>query len=490
MSTYQYLAFDLGAESGRAVLGSLKEERLVVQELHRFPNNILHISGHSHWNIHQLFTEILKGLNICSSVIDSKIESIAIDTWGADFTFIDDKGGILMPPYIYRDKKNEGAMEEFLTLIPRERIFELTGNQFLPFNSVYQLYAFIRNDGSLPKGASKLLFIPDLFNNLLTGYSKTEFTYATTSQLYNPRRDCWEDELFKVLKISKSIMQEIVSHGTVLGPLQKSISKKVGLSSIPVLTTASHCTAAAVAAAPAEGKDWAYISSGTWSLMGIETSIPIINNKAMENNFTNEGGVEKTFRFLKNIVGLWLLQQCRRTWRKEYNYTYEELTQLSEEAEPFKYLIDPDNPLFYNPSSMPNAIRAFCRETGQGTPHSHSEFVRCILESLALKYRLVLEQLKEIYSYPINKIHIIGGGSKNKVLCQYTADATGVPVISGPVEATSIGNILVQALTWKHVSSLSEIRKIIRNSFELQTYTPSSPQAWNSVYERYKTILQ
>jgi rhamnulokinase len=284
-------------------------------------------------------------------------------------------------------------------------------------------------------------------------------------------------------------MQEIVSHGTVLGTLHKSISKKVGLPSIPVLTTASHDTAAAVAAVPAEGKDWAYISSGTWSLMGVETSTPIITKKALKNNFTNEGGVEKTFRFLKNIVGLWLLQQCRRTWRKEYNYSYEELTKLSEEAEPFKYLIDPDNTLFYNPPSMPNAIRDFCRKTGQSEPHSHSEIVRCILESLALKYRLVLEQLNEIYSCPINKIHIIGGGSKNEVLCQYTADATGVPIISGPVEATSIGNILVQALALKHVSSLSEIRNIIRNSFELKKYIPYTTEVWDSIYERYKKII-
>jgi rhamnulokinase len=487
MPVPQFLAFDLGAESGRAILGRLDGERLQIKEISRFPNQTLSIHGHLYWNVFRLFEDIKQGLEI--SLTEAKIKSLALDTWGVDFGFLSEDGTIIGLPFTYRDPHTNGIMDEFFKKIPDTRVYELTGIQFIQFNSLFQLYALKKNKSSLLEAAEDLLFMPDLFNYLLTGKKRTEFTIATTSQLYNPRKKEWEEEFFRVLEVPRSLMQEVVAPGTVIGDLDYEISRASGKDPIPVIAVASHDTGSAVAGVPATGRDWVYISSGTWSLMGIETQEPIINDQAMELNFTNEGGIEGTFRFLKNITGLWLLQECRRAWAKEKDYSYERLIHLAQEAEPFQIFIDPDWDGFLNPLDMPEAIRKYCVLTKQKTPDSPAEFVRCVLESLALKYRVVLDQLRQIYAQPVRKVHIIGGGAKNSLLCQYTANATGLPVYAGPAEATSIGNIMMQALTLKTVRSVQELREVVGRSFELRSYEPEHMNDWQRAREQYLEVL-
>jgi rhamnulokinase len=489
MDTPSFLAFDLGAESGRAMLGQLQDGRLRTEELARFPNGMLSIRGHLHWNIFRLFEEMKRVMETCSSGMGAHPASIAVDTWGVDFALLARDGSILGLPFAYRDARTDGAMEEFFEIIPRERVYRLTGIQFLQLNTLFQLYVMKRDNSPLLEVASDLLFIPDVLNYLLTGEKKTEFSFATTSQLYNPLKKGWDDELFDALRIPKSIMQEIVLPTTVIGKLDTSICRETGLDQTPVIAVASHDTGSAVAAVPAEGERWAYISSGTWSLMGIETNRPLISDQALELNFTNEGGVEGTFRFLKNISGLWPLQQCRKAWEKERAYSYGELIRTSGSAPPFKAAIDPDSAEFLNPPDMPEAIRQFCERTSQTVPASPAEFVRCILESLALKYRLVLDQLRRICPHPIERIHVIGGGARNDVLCQFTANSTGLPVTAGPIEATAVGNIMVQALAMGYVASLAEMRDVIRQSFELVRYEPQHAAEWDAAYERFRNLV-
>jgi len=483
-----FLAFDIGADSGRAILGRLDERRLKIKELSRFANGMVFILGHWQWNIYRIFEEVKKGMKLCAAEADAWPQSVAFDTWGVDFALLGRDGSFLGLPYAYRDSRTEGAMEEFFKKVPRHRVYELTGIQFLQFNSLFQLFSMKRDNSPLLDSASDLLFMPDIFNYLFTKEKRTEFTYATTSQLYNPRKKDWSEELFAALGVSKSIMQKIVPSGTVIGTLDKSISRETGIGDTPVIAVASHDTGSAVGAVPAEGEDWAYISSGTWSLMGVETKEPIINEQALKLNFTNEGGVRGTFRFLKNITGFWLLQECRRAWAKERLLSYDELTEMAASAPPFKSLIEPDWLGFLNPPDMPEAIRQFCRKTKQKAPDSLAEFVRCILESLALKYRLTLDQLNKVYSHPIRRIHIIGGGAKNRLLNQFTANATALPVVSGPVEATAIGNILVQALTLGYFSSHAEIRQVIGQSFELERFEPQQTKEWDSAYKHFKEL--
>jgi len=490
MKAPAFLAFDLGAESGRAVLGWLENRRLHIKELSRFPNGMVSILGHLYWNIFRLFEEMKRGMKLCSSEVRAHPESIAVDTWGVDFGLLSHDGTILGLPYAYRDSRTEGVMEEFFKRISRERIYQLTGVQFIQLNSLFQLFATKRDQPELLDFASDLLFIPDIFNYLLTGVKKTEFTFATTSQLYNPLRKEWEDELFEALGISRSIMQEITPPGTIMGNLDRTICRETGLNQIPISSVASHDTGSAVAAVPAQGEDWAYISSGTWSLMGVETREPIINSQTLDLNFTNEGGVEGTFRFLKNITGLWLLQECRKAWAEERNYDYEELAEAARSVSPFRSIIHPDWGGFLNPPDMPGAIRKFCQNTGQPVPDSPANYVRCILESLALKYRLVLDQLKRIYPHPIHRIHVIGGGAQNRLLCQFTANATGLPIIAGPAEATAVGNIMVQALSLGYIASQEDMREVIKESFELVRYEPEKTSEWESAYERFQNISE
>jgi len=485
-----FLAFDIGASSGRGVLGELKDNALRIREVCRFPNGMIPVRGHLHWNIFNLFEHVKEGLRHCAEESDNLPASVGIDTWGVDFGLLARDGSILGLPYGYRDSRTDGAMESFFRKVPRERVYELTGIQFLQFNSLFQLEAMVRDMSPLLDVATDLLFIPDLLNYLLTGIRKTEFTFATTSQLYNPIKKDWEEELLSALGLPKSLMQKIAQTGVIIGETTAEISKETGLAPIPVIAVATHDTGSAVAAVPASGKDWAYISSGTWSLMGIEIEKPIINEQSLQLNFTNEGGVGGTFRFLKNIAGLWLLEECRRIWSKKRNRDYEDLMALAESARPFAALIDPDWSGFLNPPDMPEAIRRFCESTKQALPNSAGAMVRCILESLALKYRFVLDQLRQLYPEPIDRIHIIGGGVQNRLLCQYTANATALPVIAGPVEATAIGNVMVQALSAGCVKSLAEMREVIGRSFGLEKYEPQNAKEWGMSYNRFREINQ
>ncbi|MCI0494756.1 rhamnulokinase [candidate division KSB1 bacterium] len=490
MRVHHILGFDIGASSGRTLLGTLQNEKISIKELHRFPNGMIDILGKLRWNILDLFENIKQGMKVCASEITTNPASIAVDTWGVDYGLFAADGNLLGLPYGYRDARTDGMMEELFKIIPRDRVYELTGIQFMQLNTLFQLFSMKHARSPILDIASDLLFMPDIISYFLTGIKKTEFTIATTSQLYNPREKDWDDELFQALGISKNIMQEIVPPGRVLGNLLESIANETGLERIPVVATASHDTGAAVAAVPAEGKNWAYISSGTWSLVGVETAEPIINKQSLEFNFTNEGGVGGTFRFLKNCMGLWPIQQCRKTWSSEKELSYAEMTKLAASARPFVGVIDPDYQGFLNPPDMPEAIREYCRTTKQTIPNNPAEMIRSILEGLALKYRYIFDQLKQVHPHPIHRIHIIGGGTQNKLLSQFTADATGIPVVAGPVEATAIGNILVQAMGMGMVKSHAEMRKIIANSFELENYEPMDTKKWDAAYDRFVNIIR
>jgi rhamnulokinase len=490
MKTHHFLGFDIGASSGRTVLGILENDKISTKELHRFPNSTVNILGNLRWNIVDLYENIKRGMKVCASEITIRPESIAVDTWGVDYGLFAADGNMLGLPYGYRDARTDGMMDKCFKIIPRDRVYELTGIQFMQLNTIFQLFSMVQARSPLLKVVTDLLFTPDLINYFLTGLKKTEFTIATTSQLYNPRKKDWDDELFDGLGISKSIMEEIVPPGTVLGNLSEIVANETGLEPIPVVATASHDTGSAVASVPAQGHDWAYISSGTWSLVGVEISEPIINKQSLEFNFTNEGGVGGTFRFLKNCMGLWPIQQCRKSWSNDKELSYDELTKLAASARPFVAVIDPDYQGFLNPPDMPEAIRVYCQKTGQQIPDNRADMTRSILEGLALKYRFIFDQLKQLHPHPINRIHIIGGGTQNKLLCQFTADATGIPVVAGPVEATAIGNIMVQAMGMGIVKSPAEIRRIIANSFELEIYEPQDTNKWDEAYDRFLNIIR
>jgi rhamnulokinase len=484
-----FLAFDLGAESGRAVLGTLHGRNLSIHEIRRFPNTPRALSGHIHWNIYALFDEMKTAMREGAAALGARPESIGVDTWGVDFGLLAGNGDLLGLPFCYRDDRNIGAMEEYFKLVPREALYDATGIQFLPFNTLFQIYAMVRERSPLLDAAADLLFMPDLFNFLLTGRKAAEFTIATTSQLLDSRTKAWIPGLFQAMGLSKRLLQDIIEPGTVLGPLTEKVVAETGYRGVPVVATAGHDTAAAVAAVPAEGRNWAYISSGTWSLVGVEENAPVISEKSMESNFTNEGGVGGTIRFLKNVTGLWLVQGCRKAWAKDGPLSYEDLVGAASGAPGFSALIDPDDPGFLNPPDMPDAVIDFCRRTGQKAPESRAAMVRALLESLALKYRHVIDQLRLVLGHPIEKIHVIGGGSRNELLCRFTADATGLPVVAGPAEATAIGNILVQAMAMGLVSSPAEMRAIIRGSFELKTYQPTDTAAWDAAYARFREVL-
>jgi len=488
MSERRYLAFDLGAGSGRAIMGRLFGDRIEIGELARFDNEALKLNGHIYWNPYGLYSEMLKALSACSNECETIPESVGIDTWGVDFALLAKDGSILGLPFTYRDPRTDGAPESFFARMPRERLYELSGSQILQLNTVFQLEAMRRDDSPLLKIASELLFMPDLFIYLLTGERVSEFTFATTSQLFNPRRGGWEPEIFETLGIDISLMREIVMPGRRVGRLLPHIGRACGMGGLPVVAVASHDTASAIAAVPAEGDDWAFISSGTWSLMGFESDAPIINEATRRYNFTNEGGASGGFRVLKNITGLWLWQQCMTVWRKQADIGYNHLTLLAERTETFRTLIDPDSPDFTAPDDMPQAIARYARRTGQRVPEEPGQIARACIESLALKYRMVLGQLNELRGRPIKRIHIIGGGAQNPLLCQMCADACGVEVWAGPVEATAVGNLLVQALSSGAIEDHAHLRRVVANSFEPRLYEPHPDAAWDAAYERFMML--
>jgi len=491
-----FLAFDLGAENGRVVLGILENGRLNIREVYRFPNGNVNIHGRYHWNVFSLFTELQKALLVCSQNFTNKVDSLAVDTWGVDFGLLSNDGTLLSMPYSYRDPHTNGMVEDFAkNIMPLNKLYMLSGIQTMQINTLFQLYALKKSNSSILSAAKDLLFMPDLLNYFFTGEKNTEYSIASTSQLLNPYTKQWNKDTFDAIGVPLTIMQDVIQQGLITGYVDDNICLKAGLKPIPVVSVASHDTGSAIAAIPADDEHWAYLSSGTWSLMGLELKEPIVNEASASQNFTNEGGVEGTCRFLKNMCGLWLLQQCKKSWAASHSYTYDQLVQMAVEAEPFKILIDVDAPDFLNPEDMHLAIRGYCIKTGQVTSSSHAEFVRCIFDSLAMKYRLVMRQLKEFSPVPLYKLYIIGGGTKNKLLCQLTANALGITVITGPSEATAVGNIMMQAKALGYVSSLSEIREIVRNSFESIEYIPDDTTIWekqenkmNEIIGRYKNF--
>jgi rhamnulokinase len=488
-NTLDLLAFDLGASGGRAVLGRFDGDRLCLSGVHRFPNEPVRLPDGLHWDVLRLFAEVKRGLALCGEK-HGRPASIGVDTWGVDFALLDRQGALLGNPHHYRDSRTEGMLEEAFRRVRREEIFGRTGIQFMRMNTLYQLLSMALARSPLLEAAQTFLMIPDLFNYWLSGRAVCEFTDATTSQCYDPREGGWAASMLERLGIPSHFFGEVVSPGTVLGPLVPTVAEETGLGDVSVVASACHDTASAVAAVPAGEEDWAYISSGTWSLVGMEVQEPIITPASLAGNVTNEGGVAGTFRFLKNVAGLWLVQECRRAWAQQgEEYSYDELTRMAEAAPPFPAFIDPDDPSLLDPPDMPRAIAAYCQRSGQTPPEERGSIVRCILESLALKCRWVLGCIEEMRGRPIRVIHIVGGGSRSRALCQFTANASGRPVVAGPAEATATGNILVQALALGHLSSLKEARALVRRSFELPKYEPQHSAAWDEAYTRFLSLL-
>jgi rhamnulokinase len=468
-----FLAADLGAESGRVILGTIAGGKLVTEELHRFPNTPVRLPNGLYWDCFRLFNEILHGLSIAGRERKLRARGIGIDTWGVDFGLLAADGSLIDCPRHYRDERTTGVPRRLFEIVPRAEVFEHTGIQFMQFNSLYQLYAMRLAESPALAGAHRLLFVPDLLNFWLTGVQRSEITIASTSQFYDPRARQFDTPMLDRLGIPSGICAPLIQPGALLGPLLPSAAEVTRLGPANVYASASHDTAAAVAAVPARGDDWCYISSGTWSLMGIETDAPVINARSLELNFTNETGVSGKIRLLKNIAGLWLLQECRRAWAADgHELSYEQLTRLAEEAGPTKALIDVDG--FLHPGQMPLKIGAWCRSHNKPVPTTIGEFCRTILESLAHRYREVLSNLEELSGRRFNTIHIVGGGSKNRLLNQLAADITGRTVIAGPAEATAIGNILVQAIGAGEITDLVEARALVARSFELETFVPHS----------------
>lgn len=481
-----YLAFDLGAESVRAILGTLDDDDcLRTAQLHRFPNGMIDVLGSLQWDVLGLYRDMLKAMLICATDHTVSPVSIGIDTWGVDYGLLDAQGVLVGMPYAYRDGRTTGAMEGVFSRIPPRKLYELTGIQLVEFNTVFQLYSMVRDKSLQLDHASDLLFMPDLLSYFFTGVKRSEFTFATTSQLYNPRSGSWEREIFEGLDVPMGLMQEVVQPGTIIGELDENVCAQTRLRKIPVVAVACHDTGSAVAAVPASSEDFAFISSGTWSVMGIESKTPVISERSYRYNISNEGGVCGIFRVIKNIMGLWLLQRCKREWAKDRDYSYDELTRLAETSVPLRSIVDPDNPNFYNPESMILSIKEYCSSTDQIVPSDAGQIARIIFESLALAYRHTLAQLKEVSGRNVRQIHIVGGGSRNRLLCQLTADATGLPVYAGPAEATSIGNILVQAMASGRIATLKELREVVRHSFHLNFYTPQPTVDWDEAYDRF-----
>jgi len=489
MTTRNFLAFDLGASSGRAILGTISDNKLSLKEIHRFDNQMVEINGSFYWNIFSLFGELKTGLKKCIHDFGIQPESVGVDTWGVDIALLDRNGMIVGLPYAYRDPRTDTAMEEVFKIIPKKELYLMTGIQLMQFNTLFQLYAYKRDSSPLLEITTDILFMPDALGYLFSGVKKNEFSIASTSQFLKPGKLEYEQKLFDAIDFDINLMQELVLPGTILGTIKPDIQKETGSAPIPVVAVAAHDTASAIASVPATGRNWAYISSGTWSLMGIESDHPLISEEIQKLNFTNEGGVEGTTRFLKNIMGLWLLQECRRTWSAEHDYSWPEMVEMSLNAQPFKCLIDPDAREFLNPGDMPAAIAAFCAKTGQPEPETHGEVIRTIFESLALKYRATLDSIREVSTNEIEKIHIIGGGANNELLCQYAANATNLQVYAGPTEATAIGNIMMQAKALGDVSSLGEIRQMVFNSFETKIFYPQDANTWNAEYQRFKNLI-
>jgi len=483
-----YLAVDLGAESGRVMAGEWNGRKLALKEIHRFPNGPVALPDGLHWDFLRLYGDIKQGLRQAVASYGRATRSLGVDTWGVDFGLIDSHGALVGNPFHYRDSRTDGMMEKAFRVISRERIYAQTGIQMMQLNTLFQLYAMVRAKSPLMDIADTLLFAPDLLTFWMTGRVCNERTIASTSQCLNPVNGRWAADVLRKLGIPMRIFRAIVEPGTAVGPLRGEAETAIG-APLQVVAVGSHDTASAVAAVPAERGPFAFLSSGTWSLLGVETGHPTITPQTLEYNLTNEGGVCHTIRLLKNIMGLWLVQQCRQTWRAAgRDLGYDELTNLAAGAPAFLAAINPDDPLFFPPGDMPARIRQYCARTRQKAPREPGQFVRVALESLALAYRRVVDQLASVTGQRPAALHVVGGGSQNALLNQFAANATGVPVFAGPVEATAAGNILMQMLADGEIRSLPEGRGIVRRSFPVRTFKPQHTDEWNEAYERFRRL--
>ncbi|MCX7711152.1 MAG: rhamnulokinase [Clostridia bacterium] len=484
------LAFDFGASSGRSILGVYDGRQLTIEEMHRFSNDPVEINHCLHWDVLRLFFEIKQGILKCLQAGHRDISSIAVDTWGVDFGLLDEQGNLLGNPYHYRDQRTQGMMEKVFKLIPKEALYEKTGIEFMWFNTILQIYSMKFHQSPLLKEAKTLLLMPDLFHYFLTGRKTSEYSIASTTQLMEAEKGTWSDEIIAKLGLPREIFTDIVPSGTVIGELSEGIVKELGASWIKVVAVAGHDTQCAIASVPAKEEDFVFISCGTWSLMGVETDQPVINEKSSTLGFTNEGGVGNKITLLKNIMGLWLVQECKRQWEKEgEKVSFAELENMAHEAEPFASFIDPDDHSFISPGNMPERIREYCSKTNQKVPASRGEIVRCIAQSLALKYRMTVENLEQLLGKKLPVVHMVGGGIKDRMLCQFTANATARNVVAGPVEATSIGNLMVQAMALGKVKDLKEIRSTVAASFPTENFKPTDTASWNDAYNRFKNII-
>lgn len=486
------LAIDLGASSGRGIIGEFDGERITLRENHRFPNEPVLLNGSLRWDILRIFHEIKKALGKCATGEDRDIRSIGIDTWGVDYGLIDKAGQLMENPFHYRDGRTAQMIEKAFTLLPKEEIYRITGTQFMDFNTVFQLLSHLSAaDPWQMERADKLLFTPDLLNYFLTGQARCEYTIASTSQLLDARTRDWSRELIRAMGIPGRLFSPIVRPGTVLGPLLPALTEEIGALEARVISIASHDTASAVVSVPATSEDFVYISSGTWSLMGCELQEPRIDPRTAEYQFTNEGGYGGTIRLLKNIMGLWLEQESKRQWEREgETVTFDGLSSMAMASPEHQCFIDPDYPAFSPPGDLPRRIAEYCRKTGQYVPQTKGEIVRCIFDSLAMKYRNVMEKIEELRGAPVSLINIVGGGTKEAPLCQLAANACGKPVHAGPVEATACGNIAVQAMALGEISSLAQARELIRASFPIVSYQPADTEKWDAAYRRYLAVTE
>ena len=482
------LAFDLGASSGKAVAGRFDGRRLQVQEVHRFRNDPVRVSGRLHWDILRLLHEIKQGIAAAGTAGLGEIESLAVDAWGCDIGLLDRHGELIGNPIHYRDELTRGAMEKVLQIVPRTEIFARTGCQFMPINTLYQLFALRQARADTLERAATLLLIPDLVRFFLTGEATSEATIASTTQFLSIATRDWERELLARLDLPTHLLTTVVAPATSAGRLLPEVAGEIGCTAVPVPAVAGHDTASAVAAVPAEGR-FAFLSSGTWSLLGTELERPIVDERALAWNFANEGGIGGTYRLLRNITGLWLVEGCRRAWERQGRWPgYEAMAAATLEAPAFQATIDPNDPSFLNPVDMPDAIAAFCRATDQTPPDSPGSVMRCVLESLALAYRLALERVEALTGYRFPGLHVVGGGTRNDALLQFTAEAIGRPVWSGPTDATAIGNLLGQLTASGRIASVREGRALVRESFPIRTFEPQAREEWDEAFHRFQAL--
>lgn len=492
MSQQVYLGVDLGAESGRVMAGLWDGKKMRLEEMHRFANGGVHIADTLRWNTVGLWNEIQTGLGVAGKKYGKSVVSVGVDTWGVDYALLSKSGEVLGLPFHYRDARTRGMLPKAFARVPREEIFAATGLQFMELNTLFQLLALQKNSPEVLGAAETLLFTPDFLNYCLSGARVCEFTIATTSQCVNPKKRAWATDLLQKFELPTKIFPEIVPPGTKVGQLRSSLGERTGLGPIAVVAPAAHDTGSAVAGVPTKntGKaNWAYLSSGTWSLLGVEVQEALLSPRALELNVTNEGGVDGTYRLLKNIMGMWLVQQCRRSFiEKGKEFSYEQLVQMASEAPAFRSLVNPNDDRFLNPPDMPKAIQEFCRETGQPVPETEGQLVRCVFESLALIYASVLEGLEDLTGTKVEVVHIVGGGSRNQLLNSFTANACGRPVVAGPVEATVLGNLLVQARSHGEIHTLADIRDAVRESSEVVQFDPDNASAWKDARGRFAEL--